>query len=352
MKVLSKILCILLIFTSLACERKPLYLQGDYELNVAVQVEADINVLWRSDWQDSLKYDWKPEYGALGYTAPSNVQFVVFDGTTLLKEQTIKTNKRQHIDIDRDRIYNVLLYNKTFTINSEYVGGRYYIETPDVESRASIADKYTTVHEPGEVFSTYIRNLNLAETDYELQFENGKNVYVYNIDATLEPVSYIYVVQFIVINDDNSPQIEAKDIPFFTISGISAKKNLLTRTPVYTGLNQVTTYDIKDGQAMGDSLIFASRITILDLVPPSENTSWETYQNYLYYTVLSIDTYNYGTVTGAKDITKQLNANPKGGVITVKILNSEIKSAGADPEGGEFGIDVNEWNQHIIDIPV
>lgn len=352
MKFLNRILYTLLLFASLSCERKPLYFYGDYMINVDIQVEADVNILWNIGWKDSLKYDWKIEYGPLGYTAPSSVQFVTFDGNILLNEQTIQTNKRVQIDIERDKTYDVLLYNKTPTIESNWIGGRYYIETPSIETRSSIADQYTTVHEPGEVFSTYVRNINLEETEYEIQYEDGKNIYVYNIDAVLNPVSYIYIIQFIVINDDGSEKIEAKDLLNFTVSGVCVKKNLLTGKPQYTGHYQISTFDIKDGQMKGDSLIFASRVTVLDLLPNEEGSSWNTHQNYLYYSVLDFDTYNYGIVTGAKDITKQLNENPRGGIITITILNSEIKAAGGDPGKDGFGINVNEWNQHIIDIPV
>ena len=69
----------------------------------------------------------------------------------------------------------------------------------------------------------------------------------------------------------------------------------------------------------------------------------------MYYTNIDVDTYNYGEVTGTKDITKQLRENPKGGIITVTILNSELKKE--NPTGGNgFGIDLNEWQQHKYDV--
>jgi hypothetical protein len=187
-------------------------------------------------------------------------------------------------------------------------------------------------------------------SDFDEVIENGKLVYVYNIDEMLEPVSYIYIVQFIVINDDNSPIIEAKNIANFTISGISTKKNMFTNTPVYTGNKQISTFDIKPGQFHApDSLIFASRVTILDLLPDEVNSSWSSQIDFLYYTNIDVETYNYGEVTGTKDITKQLRENPKGGVITVTILNSELKKD--KPSGSNtFGIDLNEWEEHRYDV--
>ena len=351
MKLLIKILSILLIITTLSCERKPLYLQGEYLLNVTVQTQADIDSMWDMHWRDSLKFDWKPEYGPIGYTAPENTQVVVFQDNTLLWEQTIKVNKRQYIDIDPNQTYDLLLYNKTLSIETEYNTGGYYVISPSIDEniKSSISEQYTSVNQPGEIFSTYLKNIYLNDIDYEIVFENGRNIYVYNIDATLNPVSYIYVIQFIVVNDDHTT-IEAKDISGFTISGVTSKKNLLTSKSIYTGHNQVVAFDVKDGQMFGDSLIFASRITVLDLLPEQEGSSWDTHENYLYYTIMNIDTYNYGMVSGTKDITKQIKQNPYGGVLTVIILNSELKRKDEESEEG-FGINLNEWKSHEFEIP-
>ena len=125
---------------------------------------------------------------------------------------------------------------------------------------------------------------------------------------------------------------------------------MFTNTPIYTGDKQISTDDIKPGQFhTPDSLVFASRVTILDLLPDDVNSSWSSQIDFLYYTNIDVDTYNYGEVTGTKDITKQLRENPKGGVITVTILNSELKRSDPSAPGG-FGIDLGEWQQHVFDV--
>ena len=340
-----------------ACERKPLYLQGDAALKINVQVEADINAMWNVSWRDSLKYVWDENaYGPLFYTIPTTCNVVIFNGGKLLSETVVQTGKRELIDIELNNTYDLLIYSKDSPwTETYYEGGRYYVETPSMKGRATkneISKEYETVEQPGEVFAMNKKEIYLSDdiSDFEEVYENGKLVYVYNIDEMLEPVSYIYIIQFIVINDDHSPIIEAKDIANFTISGISTKKNLFTNTPVYTGNKQISTFDIKPGQFhTADTLVFASRVTILDLLPDDENSSWSSQLDYLYYTNIDIDTYNYGEVTGTKDITKQLKENPKGGIITVTILNSELKreTHGGD---GAFGIDLNEWKEHIFDV--
>lgn len=348
----------MLFLSIFACERKPLYLQGDTALKINVQVEADISVLWKAGWRDTLKYNWDESlYGPLFYTLPTTCNVVIFKDGQIVSETKVQTGKRELIDVELNNTYDLLIYSKdTPWTETYYEGGRYYVETPVTKGRATkneISKEYETVEQPGEVFSMNKKQIYLSNdlSDFEEVIENGKLVYVYNIDEQLEPVSYIYVIQFLVINDDNSPLIEARDIANFTISGISTKKNMFTNTPVYTGNKQISTFDVKPGQFhTPDTLVFASRVTILDLLPDEVNSSWTSQVDYLYYTNIDVDTYNYGEVTGTKDITKQLRENPKGGIINIMIYNSELKKENPDGSGGVFGIDLNEWKEHIYDV--
>lgn len=346
----KKILTYFAIFiTMLSCERKPLYLRSDVALKINVEVKADIDALWNKDWKDSLKYNWnEKEHGKIGYTNPENCNIVVFNSGDIVNESQANIGKRTLIDIDLNKTYNILIYSKEkFWFSTYYEDGKYYIETPSEDSKA---DNIETIEQPGEVFAITKNNLFISDdiSDFEEVFEDGKLVYVYNIDEKLIPVSYIYIVQFIVINDDNSEIIEAKDISNFTISGISIKKDLLENKATYTDKKQISTYDIKPKQERKDSVLFASRVTILDLLPANEETSWSSVVDYMCFTNIDVSTYNYGEVKGTKDITDQLIKNPKGGIITIRILNSELKKSGET--GSDFGFDVNKWNNHEYDV--
>ena len=335
-----------------SCERKPLYLYGDCLLNVNITANVSIETFWRTSWRDSLVYNWdETKYGPIGYTAPEDVDIVIFNDNQLVKRQTMKVGRRQPIDVELDKEYDILIHNKTFETEFNHVGGRYYVSTPGVESKAALDNEYETVFQPGEIFSAYKTNIFLSSdvSQYDEVYDNGKLVYVYNIDATITPVSYIYIIQFIIVNDDHSAVIEAKDITNFTINGVCDVKDLFSCTPKYNGKKQISHFDVHEGQQVVDSLVFAARVTVLDLVPDSEDGSWSTRENYLYYSGIDIMTQTLGSVSGIVDITKQMNENPKGGVLTVRILNSEIKKAAGTDENG-FGIDLKDWSEHHIDI--
>lgn len=349
------LILILALFATLSCQRKPLYLRGDIAVRINAEVRADINTIWSPTWRDSLRYAWDEEkLGPIGYTLPKDGSVVLFNGGNIVKEEELAIGKRKTIDIEANRTYDLLIYSKEiFWIDTYYEGGRYFIEAPSEDSPTTtneVSKKYETVAQPGEVFSTNKKEYFIPD-DISLLEEaiiDGKYVYIFNIDEILRPVSNIYIIQFIVINDDGSEIIEAKDITNFSISGISSKKNLFNNEPVYTGNKQISVFDIKPAQTRKDSLLFASRITILDLLPNNQDTSWSSEIEYLYYSNVDIDTHNYGKVTGTKDITKQLKENPKGGIITVRILNSELKQGGETGSG--FGIDLTEWQEHLYNV--
>lgn len=346
----NKILAYFLLFiVMLSCERKPLYLLGDVALKINVEVKSDIDALWNENWRDTLKYNWdEQEHGNIGYTIPENCNLVVFNNGEIVNETQAEVGKRKLIDIDLNKAYDILIYSKEkFWFDTYYDNGNYYIETPSTDTKA---DDIETVEQPGEVFAVTKNNLFISDdvTDFEEVYEDGRLVYVYNIDERLTPVSYIYIVQFIIINDDNSTIIEAKDIYNFTINGISIKKDLLKNKPVFTDKKQISVYDIKPKQELKDSVLFASRVTILDLLPSNEETSWTSTVDYMCFTNIDVNTYNYGEVKGTKDITDQLKKNPKGGIITIIILNSELKKSGET--GSDFGIDVNNWDPHTYDV--
>ena len=109
---LKKVLIYILLFFSLiACERKPLYLQGDTALKINVQVQADISVLWRAGWQDTLKYNWDESlYGPLFYTLPTTCNVVIFKEGDIISETRVQTGKRELIDVE----LNNNIVNKVF----------------------------------------------------------------------------------------------------------------------------------------------------------------------------------------------------------------------------------------------
>lgn len=342
---------VLLVLT--ACERRPLLHLPDISekalVDVYVSVEADIDLLWNEGWRNELVYDWDElKYGKIGYSELKDSLTIVFlkDGKEALRTQ-IRAKQRTPVTIDAHTVYDVVIFN----VNDSVLEMDYSLMTRKVDDfdNGNVGSMYDTHYGPGELFWARIEDLYVSGNyqDYRVETIDGRFVYVLDINSVIEPFSYIYIVQFIIINDDGT-EIEAKGISDFTISGVSTRKSIINGEPIDNGLCQVVTQDIKEGQVKGDSLIFASRMTLLD-IHQKNTSSWDEDENRLYYTILTIPTKNYGTVTGVVPITNQLKANPKGGIITVAIKNSDIKEAGRT--SGGFGVSITEWEEYINDIP-
>jgi len=341
-KILTFLCCAIFI---LGCTVKPLHLQGDVLLNINVQTEVSMAAYWNMSVQGNLIYDWDTiKYGPIGYTAPQFANVVILNNGKVANRKLIEIGQRRTIDVELNKTYDFLIFNKTDGVEENFVGNRYYLYTPTMMTRSTIlGEEYIPTVQPGEVFSTYQTGIYLSDdlSQYEEVYENGKLMYVYNIDADIHPFSYIYLVQFIIVNDDHTT-IEAKNMNSFTIAGISDMKNLFDGKPYANGKREIKVEDIKPGQMIEDSLVFASRFTILDLYPDNEGSSWVDTENYLYYSGVNIDTYSYGSVNGLINITQQMKAHPKGGIITVRILNSDLKKSG-EKIGGGIEVDVQEW---------
>lgn len=343
MEKILKIIIFILFLVS--CDRKPLYLSESARINITISVKTNINDFWYTHDTQDLIYKWD---GIIGYSEPNCEFDIIFliNGIEV-KRVSAYPNVRTPIDIEANTSYDVIIHNKTdnvyekeFTIHSL---------NEDCNINNNVSNEYITYKEPGEIFHTKVENMcvNTDIEEHRIEYVNGTPTYVMDFDFYVTPISYIYIIQFIIVNDDGT-QIEAKEISDFTISGISTSKSLITLEQYNNQLSQVVTKDIKDGQYINSSLVFASRITLLG-VNGDSNGSWGNGENNFYYTIVNIPTYNYGDVTGVVDITNQLKSSQKGGIITIRIKNSDLKKG--DKSGYGFGVTVQEWREYIQDIP-
>ena len=346
---MKKILIILLSYLLICCDRHPLYLPEDAQVNIVINIEANIDNLWNENWRQELKYNWdENKYGKIGYTRPKYISSIFFNNFIIHHSQDLQVNASTFIPISSQSIYDILLYNQT---NTTHINQDYTIESSNEENLYYDSDFSTTYNtkQPGELFATYLGNIDFSKLKYDIIY-TSKQTLLYHIDAILHPISYIYIIQFIIINDDNSPTIEAKDINQFSITNIANKKSLFTSNPIFTGTKQISSLDIKEGQLHGDSLIFASRITVMDLIPDKEISSWASHDHDINYLItLNVSTHNYGIISGSRNIRDQLLDNPHGGIITITINNSDLKQSGTSISGG-FGINIDNWEEHIYDI--
>lgn len=327
------------------CDRKPLYIIENVLVDIYVSVDVNINALWNSDWENELIYPWDDK---IDYSIPDDsIIIIFFNGKKEICRVKSKVNTKTQVELKTSTNYDILIYNETQNIYED----DYHVvckKSPDnIDSK--IAQKYTSYLEPGEIFSTQLNNINISDIsdNYSVQVVDGKSLNVWNINSEIKPISYIYLFQFIIEPDDGE-DIECTSINKYTVSGIVPKKGLKSGDGYYMGLSQILCDDIKDGKVIDGNLVFASRTTILD-IEGDNNSSWGNQENTNYFTAISLETKNFGTLNGAVNITNQITSKPNGGIITIRIKNSDLKKGQTQTEG--FGITLSEWEEKIIDIP-
>lgn len=365
-----------LLLTSLftGCERKDLYLAQRGTLSIDVSVyDIQLDLLWGVDWQTKWQYRWDESlFGPIGYTEPTGVRANVYAINQI--NQRVKYTTRNlpktggQVSLTTNSTYDMVFYNN----DTEYIlfatdDSTYYYATTRGNSRAPYTRSYDNYNQPDQLFGSYLNDLYVTDDPdaYEIhENSDGSILYVFNVDATLDPYTYIYLCQVMILNNKDEMGLRIQGAEGLTISGLAGGVDLFTRTTDSTHIVAVTQDDIKpmqedrrltlpDGSTIvGD--IFAARIMTWGVpgVDPLERSRTRV-------PILTKDSTNIavglklrnGTVYSVEqNITEQIKQYPAGGVLTIVIDAAEIPDSiiGAKPKpGGGFDASVDDWENEI-----
>ena len=375
---LGTLLLVLLMACTVACERKPLYLQVPGNLQVETSVyDIKLEIMWGLDWQTRWQYVWdEQEHGKLGYSEPTGVRSTIYSLDDNLSRSNFFT---QNFSIHGGRIslqggewYDLLFYNNgteyiLFESDEHYT---YYNASTRSTSRSHYVQRprtrtFVDYNQPDEFFAVFMEKnqVSIDPEDYTIEYdENGGIVYVSTLNAMLRPHSYIYLVQLLIKNNvDAEGNRIVKGARGITLSGLAQSVDL------YTGINAdsliaVTTEDIKplqtdrmltfpDGTKQVGDVMAARMLTwgvpAIDPLKVVEEGHTVQLADSCYVGVGL--TLNNGTVyTIQQNVTKQLEKYPAGGVITIE-LDAETVPEAPNPGtgGGGFDATVKEWENEI-----
>lgn len=366
-----------LLLTSLftGCERKDLYLAQRGTLSIDVSVyDIQLDMMWGADWQTKWQYLWDESlFGPVGYTEPSGVRANVYTINQI--NQRIKYTTRNlpknggRVSLTTNSTYDMVFYNN----DTEYIlfatdeSNDYYYATTRSNARAPYTRSYTHYNQPDQLFGTFLQNLYVTDDpdDYEIvKNDDGSILYVFDVNASLTPYTYIYLCQVMILNNKDDKGLRINGAEGLTIGGLAGGVDLFTRTTDSTHIVAITQEDIKplqedrdlilpDGTAVNGD-IFAARIMTWGLpgIDPLERLRTRN-------PVLSKDSTgmaiglklrNGSVYSIEKDITDQIKQYPAGGVVTVVIDAAEIPDSiiGGKPKpGGGFDASVEDWENEI-----
>lgn len=397
---MTALIAVVIVMTG--CERKPLYLAGNGNAKVDVAVyDVRLDLLWGVDWQTSWYYTWDANlYGDMGYTNPSYVRATIY--TSDSAGQSRKDPQVRNFDVNGGRVtlkpggwYDMLFYSAgtEYILYSYDENNSYYNATTrtssgignytrnGVDEKGDTISNYIMMNQPDELFGTFLDDLRVSEDpeDYDKYIaEDGTTVYLYKIDATMNPYSFIYLYQILVINNEDSIGNKIVGGRGLTVTGLARGTDLFTRK-TFENTVCISTEDIKpmindvpvalsDGTEQNGDVIACRMLTWgLPGINPLEEVAYygntradatggmlrRQYVNPLdsNYVGFTLTLRNGNTLNVAKNITEAMNNHPAGGVITIVVDAGAVPEKALDPNyggggtssGGGFNAKVEDW---------
>lgn len=375
-------LLLLVVSTFTSCTRKDLFLRIDQsEIRININ-DIRLDMLWGIDWEAQLLYNWDDEiHGRLGYTEPEWIRATIYDlnSSTFTRTGSFNRNFTRaggRVSLTAGQWYDMLFYNADTEyiifgqddLNSDYMATtrstshNVYTRATD-DSKQAPSRYYSDFNQPDELFGSFIDNMQISEDPdhYEHIIDSlGNVVSVFNIETVLQPYTFIYLLQVVIVNNQDEKGARVLGGKGVTVTGLAQGVELFSRR-THSESVSVTSEDIKPTQSFknlelpngttADCEIFASRILtwgLPDVTPLKERTKASSEvidENFIGVGLVTRSgyVYNYNV-----DITEQMHKRPTGGVITVIIDANEIDDKYIDkPQnpttGGGFNASVENW---------
>ena len=314
----------------------------DNDLEVADSVRLsvsfknpDLDLLWGENWKTEWQYDWDSSdttYGTLGYSTPEIIKGTIYnlDANTgkrynsFFKLLGLKDNSAT---LPAGGKYDMLLYN-TDTENIIFQASddfeKYTASTTITPfGFDSMGVAYKHLDEPDELLGALVTGVDLSKPSTDSM----------EIDVELNPYSIIYLIQVVILNNDDDQEMQAIGASGITITGLSRGVDLFTRK-TFDKTILITTEDIKplqnhanvrleDGTVVENADILAARMLTWGLpgINPMEPTKYGSKAAVVNQNFIGIEvTLRNGIpYTVSYEITEQLRNKPAGGVLTVSV---------------------------------
>jgi hypothetical protein len=308
-------------------------IDNDLEVEKSVRLSVsfknpDLDLLWGEGWKTEWQYDWDSSdttYGLIGYSTPEIIKGTIYnlDANTgkrysnFFKLFGLKDNSAT---LPAGGKYDMLLYN-TDTENIIFQA------SDDFESYTASVD---TSHSSSSYMNVSGELLGAMVTGVDLSKPSTDSM---EIDVELNPYSIIYLIQVVLLNNNDDNEFQAIGASEICISGLSRGVELFTRktsdktTVITTGdikpLQNHSGVRLEDGTVVDNADIIAARMLTWGLpgINPMEpvkdgSKAAVRNQNFILVSVTLRDGIRYDVTC---DITEQIQNKPAGGVLTVSV---------------------------------
>lgn len=351
------------IFT-ISCEREPmLHLhKGGTDILVELpDIDLELQLLWDYLFSYDVEYDWQSEwlygwdetdnelFGPLGYQEPTDFNIrryftndVQFGQHTAPYKHYI-TGKTLSAQYDFG-FWDILAWNEIHTSDGvqsvridetatyDYVTA--YTGQTMMPARYN-APRYTRAfYQPEALFAGYESGIGISKNFDGFTFDEDRKIWVRKLNMTLQPVTYIYLPQIILHNNNRNHRIITAIDGNADLSGMSRSVNLNTGVTgpdaITVNFNMRMKFD-RNGRSNDKVDIIGGKVVtfgIINLNPHKLNPRAyaESMQkvmaadkNNRHYLDVKMQFYNGKDSTLVFDVTNQVRRLFRGGVITVEL---------------------------------
>ena len=387
---ICKILCSLaaVLCATASCIEPPLHLPGQELQMLMPKVETQLSVVW--DFEASLDKDWyygwdetdDSIWGDIGYSIPTSYEVHrYYKGNDPLAWHTnvdafsIRTNRFRryfqfgyydmlfYSDIDsKDGTQVVVMHETLDSVTATTTGTRGISRSILDATRAG--DENTPgaiglLNQPEIFYGAYPENIYISHDLNDYEYDPEEDIYIKHIETKLRPLVYIYLVQFILYNNDEG-KIKG-------VNGNAALSSMASSTNVNTGHTGNRPAVVYFNTRMKKNLmvkerksdVIGGKLTTFGLCDNEPYTRSSaiyggkrtTLNNYLYFDLIWN---NGGVKTYEFDVTDQCRSQAHGGILTVWIDCSQLPPPDPAPSsaGSLFIPTVEDYDEVVWEIEI
>lgn len=346
----------------------PLYLKRPAEVDVVLDANVELDVMWQIQWEELWEFQWNTAIlGPLGYEEPASMRlhaYALDENDRFLSHQTYNfmghsgrlsiypgyygflfhnNDSEANLFESKGDLEDIYAYTRKISSGLQSSSG---IQTLQQKALTKAPETYDPSNDPvvlapDGLFSFFKPKEWISGNLEDYEYIDGH--YVYRIEGKLRPVTFIYLIQVRLHNNNGRVVGSAGGA---VVTGMAEKTNLHTGETV-TDVVSVP-LDVRINKAADPDLLGARVLTFgIPGCNPYDPASVEAAPHVPHFFVLSVS-YNDGGYKNIRiDITDQVRALPTGGVIQLELDVDDFPPSPEPQPGGGGGFDalIGGWDE-------
>lgn len=320
-----------------------------YEMENTISLSLNVVEKLEEDIKSNLIYNWdESKYGKLSYTRPDSFRGVLVHDGAVVDESTYYVGGYHDLNVSLDEEYDMLLYSTGDVNETVFTDGTFISQYKETES-PEYSEGLRKRSNCDEIFAIYGKDImgGFDPRHAKIIMIDDKPVYLYHLNFETEPITYVYIIQVIIYDDDPNIPMTVATCDYIGIGGFTDGVNMVDRESA-GGRCLVESTNVKPIQPNPRYGVCAERFVTYGHYEDG-NSSWGS-TGIKYECMVAFTLANGIKCSGRINITKALDEKPHGGIINVLVNNSDIAGGVDSDDDGIFEIDINDWSTTIIDI--